>query len=899
MSGPDETRARALAIASAEAPFLAEAIARWPDLADAFTASGADVAFQLASRTDDAVRPPMVGLRQRRHRVALAVALADISGEWPLERVMRALSDEADAAATFALQTAMAEVADDPSTDGFSILALGKLGSRELNYSSDIDPILLYDPERLARVRRREPDDVALRIARRWVALLTERTADGYVHRVDLRLRPTPEITPIAIPIAGALAYYESQARAWEQAAFIRARACAGDLALGEGFLRELQPFVWRRSVDFGQLRRITAMARDVREHSGSTRQVGPGWNLKKGQGGIREVEFAMQALQLIHGGRDPSLRAPATLDAIAALVKAGHVSDDDGADLSDSYRLLRTVEHRLQMYGDRQTHSLPENATEAASVAALCRMPDFGALVASLDSHAQRVSRVFVAVVGAGGDGAGEVVAMPADGEELVEALSARDFAEPQSAARAIGAWRSGKMRVLRSAAALDALERVLPTLIDGVAAAGSPDLAITRLDAMFAAMPSALTLFELLRARPALIATLIDVAVHAPPLASELAAQPQLIEALIDARAFEFPDAAALRTAMTRHAGEGFERRLDSVRRVVAEQRFALAVRILSGGADLIGVGRGYARIAEAAIEVLIDATVAEFERAHGRVDGGELVVLALGRLGSGLLTHASDLDLVFLFTAPDLHAESDGARPLGATAYFNRLGQRVVAALSVPTAAGRLYEVDTRLRPEGSKGPLVVWSNAFERYQVEQAWLWEHLALTRARAIYGSAEARETVAAVVAGALAKPRDPREVRADAAAMRAEMASHKPGLGPLDVKHLDGGLIDAEFAGQLTQLLNSSAPEPDFLRAVAEQIARGEAPAEVLPAIERLTATLVAARLVAPGGDVALSASRKLLAQTLGVECWDALLVEIDGAKAVVARWWEKVRAG
>ncbi len=893
MSVARSDRGAAIERARAHSPFLAHVAEQAPDIVPLFAERGPDAALAQAGTLDGDLAS---SLRRRRSRVALIVALADLAGEWSLEQVVNTLSDEADRNSAAAARQAMLEVTGVGDTHGFAILALGKHGSRELNYSSDIDPILLFDAERLPPVRRRDPAEVALRVAKRWVALLAERTAEGYVHRVDLRLRPTPEVTPIVVPVAGAIAYYESQAVGWEQAAFIRARACAGDIELGRDFLREIAPFVWRRSADFGQLRRIGDMARRIRENARSTLLVGPGWDIKKARGGIREVEFAAQALQLIHGGRDAQLRAPATLDALRALSVAGHLSDDDGEALASAYRRYRTVEHRVQMRDDRQTHALPVDQEEAHDVAILagCDAPD--ALYTDLAQHAERVAAIFRDIGGVDDEDAIDQH-VPHERDALMAMLAAMKFVDCADPARRIEGWRSGGLRITRSNAARDALERVLPQILQRVASAHNPDGVLQRLDSTFAGMPSALGLIELLHARPALIDTLVAVAAHAPPLAQELAIRPTLIEAMIDANAFDPPDHATLVQAMTRGLDEGYERRLDTVRRVVAEQRFALAVQTLEARTDALAIGRGYAVVAQAAVEVLCAATIAEFERAHGRIAGAELVVLALGRLGSGLLTHASDLDIVLLFTTDDLLAESDGPRPLGATAYFNRLGQRVIAALSVPTAAGRLYEVDTRLRPEGAKGPLVVWTRAFARYQREQAWLWEHLALTRARVIFGLAAAREQVERAIDDALGKPRDAAAVRTEAAAMREEMARHKSARGRLDVKHLSGGLIDAEFAAQVLQIVHRTPPEPDLSNALASLVERRLAPADVVGAHQRLTRVLVAVRLMAPEGDVPDEATRARIAVAAGADDWATLSGETDWARNVVARWWRNVR--
>ncbi len=649
--------------------------------------------------------PVEARLRRRRSAAALVAAIADLSGAWDFDTVTRRLSDFADMSVEAALAAAFAERYPDEPPRGIAVIALGKHGSRELNYSSDIDPILIYDPETIPRRAREEPDEAALRLARRMVALLSERTADGYVFRVDLRLRPSPEVTPIILPVEAAISYYESAAIGWEQAAFIRARAAAGDMALGRDFLQAIRPFVWRRSLDFGAIRAIGDVSRRIRAHYEGGQRFGPGYDLKRGRGGIREVEFYAQAHQLIHGGRDPALRSGATREALKALCAAGIIPADVTARLDEAYVMLRTVEHRLQMVDDRQTHELPSNAASLDNVAQLHGLADGGALLAALAPHVEAVGERFDEMVGDGADAAERV---PDGGEALAAWLEAQGIGETEPFIARLARWRDGSLRALKSAPAREALEELLPGLLRQIARAPAPVMAINRLDDVIAGLPSAVNLLRLLVARPALAETLVLILAYAPTLAAALGRRPALFDGLIDQSAFDLPPPVPELVAEMRRRDTSldFQQILDHVRHAVGEQRFALGVQLIQGESDPLDVGKGYARVAEAAVELLAQAAMAEFEAAHGKVPGGELAILALGRFGGGLLTHASDLDLVFLFSG-DFQAESDGARPLGATLYFNRLASRIINALSVPTAAGALYEVDTSCAPPARRG------------------------------------------------------------------------------------------------------------------------------------------------------------------------------------------------
>ena len=881
----------ALERAGREAPFLRRMIARERGIADLLAAG--DLAGALTAASSPDADDAAIALRRERRRLALALAIGDLAGLLTLEQVSGTLSDFADRALDRAIRTAIAERTPDAEPRGFVALALGKHGSHELNYSSDIDPILLYDPKTLPHRAREEPGEAAARIARRVVELLQAPDAEGYVFRVDLRLRPSPEATPPALPVSAAIGYYESLALPWERAAFIRARAAAGDVALGAGFLDAIRPFVWRRSLDFGAVDEIRSITRRIRSHHARGQAFAPGYDLKRGRGGIREIEFFAQIHQLIHGGRDPALRAPATMDALAALATAGRIDGDAASALANAYRLFRTVEHRLQMVEDRQTHSLPADAAALASVAQLAGDADAAALLARLAPHVERAGTTYDAL----DDAAGATLPV---GDALEHALAVAGFGEAaaeRTGAR-IAAWRAGGARALRSAAAQEALETVLPELVAAFGRAPDPQAAFNRFDDVVGRLPSAINLFRLLAARPPLAALLGDVLSLAPTLADALGRRPALIDGLIDASALEPPgDVAGLAARFAAHPGEDYQAQLDRVRAEVGELRFAQGVQIVAGERDPLGVAGGYARIAEGALEALASATVAAFEAAHGRVAGGELVILALGRFGGAALTHASDLDLVYLFTGDHL-AESDGRRPLGATHYFNRLAQRVSGALSASTAAGLLYEIDTRLRPSGAQGLLAVSVDSFARYQRESAWTWEHMALTRARPVFGSPGARAAVTTIVDETLARPRDRAALLADAATMRADLHAHKPAAGPLDVKLAGGGLVDLEFVVHVAQLGHGRGFDPRLDRAIAMLVADGELPTAIGPAHDLLTRALVTMRLVLPGASEPSEPVRALLARVCGAGDWPALIDRLEAARDTVRAAWGRTGA-
>jgi glutamate-ammonia-ligase adenylyltransferase len=884
----------ALLRARDHSPFLRLQLERFPAIAGLLAAGEVEAALAAARAEAESERPIAARLRRERSALATALAIADLAGAMPLERLMRELSDLADRTLERAIAAAIAERTPGEAPRGFAIIALGKHGSRELNYSSDIDPIFLFDPSTLPLKPREEPGQGALRIGNRVIELLQKRDADGYAFRVDLRLRPSPEVTPIALPVDAAISYYESSALPWERAAFIRARLAAGDPELGRYFLDAVHPFVWRRSLDFGAIGEVQAITRRIRDHYAQGQAFGPGFDLKRGRGGIREVEFYAQIHQLIHGGREPRLRAPATLDALAALAEGERIPRGDADRLAAAYRFYRIVEHRLQMVEDRQTHALPADPAALANVAQLHGLPDGAAL---LDALAPMVAQVASLYDGLAGE---EDKRLPLSEEALDTHLAGAGFRDTVSARQRIAGWRGGKARSLHSPAAREAFESMLPGLVEAFGRAPDPMQALNRFDDIVERLPSGINFYRLLEARPALAQHVATILSHAPVLAEQLGRRPDLLDGLIDASAFAPPpptDRLAEEFARADRDDEDYQLLLDRVRRRVNERRFALGAQLIVAQADPIEVARGYARVAEAAIRVLADATVAEFAARHGRVPGSELLILGLGRLGGEALTHASDLDLVYLFSGTH-EAESDGPRPLRANDYFNRLAPRVTAALSVQTAAGPLYEVDTRLRPSGKDGMLAVSLDAFERYQAEQAWTWEHMALLRARPLYGPEAGRAALARVIDRTLKRPRDPKQLVADAVRMRGEIAAHKRPAGPLDIKLGAGGLVDLEFAVHTLQLRHHVGLDPRLEHAVAALAEAGLVPAETGDALALLTRMLVMFRLVAPGSQPPAEATRPLVAAACGLADWPALLAAHDAARQRVSALWSRVAA-
>ncbi|WP_369026343.1 bifunctional [glutamine synthetase] adenylyltransferase/[glutamine synthetase]-adenylyl-L-tyrosine phosphorylase [Qipengyuania sp. RANM35] len=869
------------------APFLARALERRPELAAMLAEGRGDDALLAAKSVDES--DVAVALRRERLALALVLAIGDLAGAFDLPKVVRELSTFADRALHAAIGDAIARRVEGANPAGMIGLALGKHGAGELNYSSDIDPILLFDPEMLPRRERDEPGEAAQRYAREIVRLLSEVTHEGYVFRVDLRLRPASEVSPLALSINAATSHYESSALAWERAAFIRARACAGDIAAGEAFLDHIRPFVWRRSLDFGAIDEIRRLTRRIRDKQSGPIAPAPGYNLKLGRGGIREVEFFAQTHQLIHGGRDPSLRVRGTRAALDALAATGRIGADDARILGEAYDALRIIEHRLQMVQDQQTHSLP--AGDALdNVARLHGLGHGDELLDYLHGHTEAVGDRFDALLDE------ERISVPRNAPHIEVAEAPVREVDPDIAER-LSQWSDGRYPSLRSPAALEAFDVIRPALLASVASSDDPQAVMARWEFMLARLPTAINLFRLLEARPGLFDLVADCLTLAPPLADELSRRPDLLDALIDRTALDLPGSVSqLVEAMQRsERGDDYEKRLDRIRIVTGETRFALGMQLIEGAQDPLDIAAALSRTAEAALRVALDAASEEFATKHGRIEGSEMLVLGLGRLGGGMLTHASDLDLIYLFTGTH-EGESDGARPLGATLYYNRLAQRVTAALSVPTAQGALYEVDTRLRPQGNQGPLAVSIESFERYQCEDAWTWEHMALTRARVIAGSEEASAKLQEVVTSILRRPRDPEKLQADILEMRGEMAAHKPPKGPLDAKLLRGGLVDIEFLVHFLQLRDGKGLSPDLGLAIEALVGAGLLPHEIVEAHGLMGRLLVGTRLLAPDLARPSDAAAALLAKLSECDDYAALEAALDRGRREVADAWKIV---
>jgi len=821
----------------AASPYLAGLARRWPDrlrrtldgdpearLADILAAADA-----LNAAPDEAKAP----LRHLKAELHLLTALCDLGGVWDLDQVTGALSRFADASARAALRILaddwrrrgrLISAPDDPRgpVPGLFVLAMGKGGAFELNYSSDIDLSLFYEPEALATALSEgvEMQGFVNRLAQGLTALLAERTADGYVFRVDLRLRPDPSSTPPVVAAPMALAYYESVGQNWERAAFIKARVCAGDAAEGAAFLKALVPYIWRRSLDYQAVLDIQSIKKQIHVHKTGEGLDAAGANLKLGRGGIREIEFYVQTQQLILGGRNRALRSPRTLEALDALTKAGHVSAEARDELCAAYVELRALEHRAQMLADEQTHILPVDPERRADVAALAGQGDLAAFDAGIERLLVRVNTRYGELFEGGEDLSSPYGSLVFTGVEndpgTLETLARMGFSEPASVSDTIRSWHHGRIQATRTARGRELFTRLAPQLLTAVAKTGAPDAAFRRFAVFFAGLSAGVQVQALFLNQPKLFELVVEVMAFAPRLARMLGRRPQALDGVLDARFLTDLDAdsgVVGQLMAEAAAATDFEEAMNVVRRQHREQVFRIGMHTITGRAGPEEAGRANTDMAEACMRALAPAALKEAERLGGPL-AGAVAVVALGKAGSREMSAGSDLDLMTVYAAPP-EAASAG-RGWSAETFYGRFTQRFIAALSAHTAEGGLYEVDMRLRPTGSKGPVSVRLETLRAYYAEEADTWEFMALTRARVVWASDDGfGAEVAEALDEALRRPRDAAQTAREVRAMRDLMERERAAKGFWDLKLSAGAQVDAEFVGQYRQLMAGAAGRP------------------------------------------------------------------------------------
>ncbi|HEX7777462.1 MAG TPA: bifunctional [glutamine synthetase] adenylyltransferase/[glutamine synthetase]-adenylyl-L-tyrosine phosphorylase [Parvibaculum sp.] len=815
--------------------FLTRIIRRHPEWLPRLIDNPPDVSLAaLVARTREAAglatqAELMRALRLAKEEAALLIAMSDVTSVWNLEHVTEALTAFADTAVATSVEWLLTDAAKrgqilrppaemTPKGSGLAILGMGKFGSRELNYSSDIDLVVFYEPAQLPLKPGLSDGEFFVRLTQALVKLMQERTEDGYVFRTDLRLRPDPGGTPVAVSLPAAEHYYESRGQNWERAAFIKARAVAGDPEAGGLFLKMLTPYIWRKNLDFAAIDDIHSMKRQIHAVGGHGTIAVAGHNIKLGRGGIREIEFFVQTQQLIAGGRDRDLRGRQTCAMLDELARKQWIAPEAAEELKTAYHFLRTLEHRLQMIADEQTHTLPASDEGLDHVACFLGFNSRQEFADVLTGHLRRVqghyAKLFEKAPPLAEEGGSLVFTGTEDDPETMETLRRLGFEHVSDIAATIRAWHTGRFAATRSPRSRELLTALMPVLLRALGRTSNPDTAFTRFDQFLTSLPAGVQLFSMLYTHPHLLDLIADICGTAPRLARYLAQNSAVLEAVLAPDFFgPLPNRETLRESLgaaLAHARD-YQDVLDFTRVWARERRFRLGVRVLTGSADAEEAGPAYAGVAAELVAALAPIAADKVAERFGRIPGGRFSVIAMGKLGSEEMSSTSDLDLIMLYDAEDPDAQSDGPRPLSASQYYARVSQQLIAALTAPTTEGKLYEVDMRLRPSGNSGPIATHYKSFVSYQASEAWTWEHMALTRARVLTGPDELRARAAAAIAETLRRPRDLAKTAFDIADMRARVEREFPSRNPWELKHVRGGLVDLEFICQYLQLVHGA----------------------------------------------------------------------------------------
>jgi len=857
----------------AAAPYLARLAARRPQTLERLASeppedrlkAACEAARLCAMKGDEA--EVLKTLRLAKADAHLAVALADLSRCWSMEQSALGLSRFADACVQSALAAAARLTGFEPETPdnpvpGFFVLTLGKHGQNSLNYSSDIDLVIAWEPELARPPEGKDKHKAFARLAQKLAFLMQEVTADGYVFRIDLRLRPDPSSTPAAVSAAMARHYFEAVGQNWERAAYAKARVCAGDRAAGEAFLADLRPFIWRRTLDFAAVEDIRALARQIQSVGMRSKLRAAGHDVKLGCGGIREIEFYTQVVQLVFGGRKQQLRVSATLPALDGLAREDLVSRDEADRLSRAYVFLRDVEHRIQMLEDEHTQTLPEAAEKRRAVAALCGESGLEAFDERVTAVLKEVHAIFSGQFNEDESLATKAGSLVLTGVEptpdTLETLSALGFSEPEKVWARLSGWAAGRARAVRTERARRLFSRFAPRLVEALSGTGDADAAFARFSAFFEGLPSGVQPLSLLLNQPELSRELMAILGLAPRLAEILARRPALLDGMLE------PDfATPLSGDPDERQAERFrcvgglpyEDALNTARRLAIEERLRIGAQLLMGRAAASEAGRAFAALADAALAAMAEAALAEMERRHGPAPG-DWAVLGLGKLGGRELSADSDLDLMVVY---DARAETScGPKPLGPETWFARFTQRLVSALSAPTQEGVLYPVDLALRPSGAAGPVAVRLSRFTGYYAGgEAWTWERMALTRARLVVNGGLGAVMDDAVTQ-ILSRPAPVKITLSDAASMRARLERDKPARSDWDLKLRRGGLVEIEFIAQAVQLIAGRRAGPGTraaLNILAGENLLPEAAAEALLAAEEDYAAVTQLVRAAHGG--------------------------------------------
>lgn len=833
--------AKAVEVARNHAPYLAESLELHPDIAKRMSdalpeAVFADLVADLPP-TADTLTQEMGVLRRFKRQAHLVIALSDLSGTWDWVGVTEYLTQLADICMARLLCVVAGEAEIDGTPDnpvpGFFVLAVGKYGARELNYSSDIDFNIFYDPTVLELPNPRRAERTLIRLTQSLIKGFEAMTEDGYIFRTDLRLRPDPRSNAIAVSTLTAERYYETIGQNWERAAMIKARVCGGDMSVGQAFIDEvLSPFIWRRNLDYAAIEDILAIKRQIHAHKTGHDIKVPGHHLKLGVGGIREIEFYAQVQQLILGGRNPDLRLMRTVDTLKALSEIGYVDPDDAHALCEHYGVLRDLEHRTQMVADAQTHILPQEDKARLGLAALAgfdNLADFDAdVLARLQDVHDRYVALFPEAKSLSSRVGSLVFTGVEPGPETLDTLSRLGFEQGNKVWREMSSWLGGRIQATRTERAREYLTSLAPHIIDDCADTGQPDVAFAGFAQFFTNLRAGVSVLSMFNQTPDRLRKLIFLMSQSPRIADRLAEQPAILDSMTDPSFLHVSmDALAFNYVEEVGQQDDFETALNTARRCVREDHFRITVGALSDTLSLDLVPLMLTRIAEQSLAALLPVAIREVERVAGPVKGN-VAVLGLGKLGGREMSITSDLDIMILFEAD----QPEEANPRT----YAKITQRLISALSSVTEEGRLFEVDMALRPSGRSGPVAVSIEAFESYYAKMAWTWEFMALTRARVVAATTDAFATkIETVLKDVLCLPRPDLDMATDVADMLRRVKAEKAPKSDWDIKSINGGMRDIEFLAQNAYLQDRNLFKRANITATADML-RVAVEARLLP---------------------------------------------------------------
>ncbi|WP_282412626.1 bifunctional [glutamate--ammonia ligase]-adenylyl-L-tyrosine phosphorylase/[glutamate--ammonia-ligase] adenylyltransferase [Pseudomonas sp. PS01299] len=822
-------------------------------------------------------------LRRQRARHQVRIIWRDLNRQADLVQTCRDLSDMADATIDQAYQWLYSRHCQQFGTptgrrsglpQQMVILGMGKLGAVELNLSSDIDLIFAYPEggETVGVKRALDNQEFFIRLGQRLIKALDPMTVDGFVFRVDMRLRPYGSSGALVLSFNALEQYYQDQGRDWERYAMIKARVVAGDQAAGAQLLDMLRPFVYRRYLDFSAIEALRTMKQLIQQE---VRRKGMADNIKLGSGGIREVEFIAQAFQLIHGGRDLSLQQRPLLKVLSTLEGQGYLPPAVISELREGYEFLRYTEHAIQAIADRQTQMLPDGAQDQARIAFMLGFADWHAFHEKLMFWRGRVAWHFAQVIADPDEEEGadcEVVVggewLPLWEEEQDEEAACRQleeggFKDATKALKALAGLRGSPQLRAMQRLGRERLDAFIPRLLAQAVEHDNPDLVLERVLPLVEAVARRSAYLVLLTENPGALRRLLTLCAASPWIAEQITRFPLLLDELLnEGRLFKPPLApelaAELRERLTRIPEDDLEQQMEALRHFKLAHRLRVAASEIAGSLPLMKVSDYLTWLAEAILEQVLALawrqTVAKYGtplRTDGSLCDPGFIIVGYGKVGGLELGHGSDLDLVFIHDG-DPQAETDGPKPIDGAQFFTRLGQRIIHLLTAQTNSGQLYEVDMRLRPSGASGLLVSSLGAFERYQENEAWTWEHQALVRARVLVGSQDVGQAFEKVRAQVLGKARDLAKLQQEVSEMRAKMrdnlgskstaagtaANAFEATAPFDLKQDAGGIVDIEFMVQYAALAWSHSHPPllrwtDNIRILEELEHEGLMPAE------------------------------------------------------------------